>query len=284
VSARLRSGYGAWEALTSAFAECDRVGKPLCPQAGHIGTEWNRLTAKLRQGPVHAGRQRITYADVIGNILGGLYDARYYPDILRFIHQVYRQVFTSQPNAAQAAGEAWADLQRDAAASGGSPPRYGSVIGRAPAVQPARDRLSPQFQGVLCSDSVNPRHESAAVPSAHFASHQGPGFGALWSWLSSVCVDWPGSSADAFRGPWRTVTSNPLLITGNVHDPATPISGARAANKLFEGSRLITVNTWGHGALGHSRCATAKWDRYWVSGRLPASGLVCRPNAHLFHH
>jgi hypothetical protein len=67
-----------------------------------------------------------------------------------------------------------------------------------------------------------------------------------------------------------------------VHDPATPISGARAVNKLFPGSRLITVDTWGHGALGHSRCALAKWDRYFVTLRLPASGLVCQPNAPLF--
>ena len=30
-SERLRSGYGAWQSLTAAFAECDRVGRRRCP-------------------------------------------------------------------------------------------------------------------------------------------------------------------------------------------------------------------------------------------------------------
>lgn len=71
VSARLDSGYGAWEALTSALAECDRVGHRACPQAGHIAREWERVVAKLRTGAVRANGQRITYANVIATLLGG---------------------------------------------------------------------------------------------------------------------------------------------------------------------------------------------------------------------
>jgi hypothetical protein len=168
-------------------------------------------------------------------------------------------------------------LQGVVAQSGGAVPRYQQAAGVA-----RRDVLRPTFEGVLCSDSVNPSKEESAIKSARFANSQGPWFGSVWSWTSSVCVSWPGSSADAFRGPWRHRTSAPLLITGNLHDPATPISGARAVNKLFRGSVLMTVNLWGHGALGGSECAVRKWDAYLVSGRLPAPGLVCQPNAPLF--
>lgn len=275
VSARLRSGYGAWEALTSAFSECDRVGVHRCKYAGRIGAEWNKLIAKLHDGAVRVGRQRVTYADVYGNILGGLYDARAYPSILDAIHQLYQEIFAPSPRQTALTAQAWARLQQEAKQS--VPPRYGPAGSSI-----AGDDISPQFEGVLCSDSVNPRSEHAAIPSAHFANQQGPGFGALWSWASSVCPNWPGSSADAFQGPWRTRTAHPIVITGNLHDPATPISGARAVNKLFAGSRLITVNLWGHGALGHSLCATTKWDAYFVSGRLPAPGLVCQADHSLF--
>jgi hypothetical protein len=83
-------------------------------------------------------------------------------------------------------------------------------------------------------------------------------------------------------GPWRTATAQPLLIIGNFHDPATPISGARVANTLFDGSRMISLNTWGHGALGQSDCVTLRMQRYLVSGALPPNGLVCQPDRQLF--
>lgn len=282
VTARLHSGYGSWEALTSAFAECDRVGPRACPQAGRIGYEYNRVVAKLRTGAVHAGGSRITYANVIGTLLGGLYDARNYPAIMSFVHDLYGLIFSPSPLAEAATARSWANLKRAVAESRGIPPRYLSHGSSAVVVQTARERISPQFHAVACSDSVNPDDPSRSIASARFANREGPGFGALWSWASSVCVNWPGSSADAFRGPWRTNTAHPILITGNTHDPATPISGARAVNKLFPGSVMFTVDTWGHGALGHSQCAKTKWDAYLVSGRLPANGLVCQPNSPLF--
>lgn len=281
VSARLHSGYGAWEALTTALAECDRAGHRDCAQAGHIAHEWERVVAKLRKGAVRAGGQRITYANVIGNVLGGLYDARFYPDIMQFIHDLYELIYAPRPGATQAAAQSWLELKRVVAASGRTDPRY-AAAGAALASAVPGERIVPEFQGVLCSDSVNPDEEFRAITSARYANRQGPGFGALWAWASSVCINWPGSGADAYRGPWRTKTAHPLLITGNLHDPATPISGARAVNKLFPGSVMITVDTWGHGALGQSRCATSKWDAYFVSGKLPAPGLVCQPNHPLF--
>lgn len=287
VSARLGSGYGAWEALESALAECDRAGRRDCAQAGDIAREWERLVGKLRTGAVRVNGERITYADVIGTLLGGLYDASNYPQIMQFIDDLYQLVFAPAPGAADAAAASWQALEQVVADSGATEPRYAAAAatlttGSTALAAVPGERIFPEFQGVLCSDSLNPDDESRAITSARYANRRGPGFGALWAWASSVCINWPGSGADAYRGPWRTQTAHPILITGNLHDPATPISGARAVNKLFNGSVLMTVNTWGHGALGHSRCATAKWDTYFVSGRLPAPGLVCQPDSPLF--
>ena len=283
VSARLRSGYGAWEALTSAFAECDRVGSGACPGAGHIGQEWTRVIDTLAKGPVQVQGQRLTYANLIGELLGALYDAGSYPEIMSTIHQLYVAIVKPGVPSDLAAGQAWRRSRRPWRAPDGRVPRFGPTAPEFGTSEVAsRDRVSPQFQGVLCSDSVNPADESAATSSARYADQQGPWFGDDWAWASSMCINWPGSSSDAFRGPWRTTTANPILITGNEHDPATPISGARAVNRLFTGSRMITVSMWGHGAIGHSTCVTQKWDAYLVSGRLPANGSVCKPDAPLF--
>jgi pimeloyl-ACP methyl ester carboxylesterase len=282
LSARLHSGYGAWEALNSALDECDRVGPRYCTYAGHIGEEWTKVITTLHAGAIHYQGGRITYADTLGTILGGLYDEDVYSDILDYIHQIYQLISSPSTQTRAAAAAAWIRLQHAVEQSGRTVPRYQAGLPTTAGAALAGDRLSPGFQGVACSDSVNPSDKTAAIPSARFANREGPGFGAVWSWATSTCTSWPGSGADAFRGPWRTTTANPIVVTGNLHDPATPISGARAVNKLFPGSRLITVDTWGHGALGQSSCALSKWDRYFVTLRLPASGLVCQPNKPLF--
>ncbi|WP_436494119.1 alpha/beta hydrolase [Actinokineospora sp. HUAS TT18] len=140
----------------------------------------------------------------------------------------------------------------------------------------------PAFEGVACADGANPNDPDASVRSAAHAEANGPGFGELWSWATSPCVNWPGSSKSAYRGPWKTRTSTPLLIVGNLHDPATPISGARALNGLMGGSRLLTLDGWGHGALGASTCVTTKYAAYFVNQKLPAPGSVCQTDAPLF--
>jgi len=280
VSARLDSGYGAWEALQSGLAECDRVGPRLCEYAGSIDNEWDTVVATLHAGARKFQGQRLTYANLHAIILGPLYSASNYPAILDFIDAVYDAIKAPGPRHSAAAAAAIENLKRISAAAGPTPryaPAFTSAHGLA-----AADQYRPTFEGVTCSDSVNPADPAAAIPSAHLANRKGPGFGALWSWFTSLCTGWPGSGADAFRGPWRHDTAHPILLTGNLHDPATPISGARAVNKLFPESRLMTLATWGHGAIGESRCVVAKWDRYYVTGRLPASGLVCQPDRPLF--
>jgi hypothetical protein len=142
--------------------------------------------------------------------------------------------------------------------------------------------VRPSFEGVACSDSVNPTDPNAWVHAGAVADRQGPWFGRAWTWASGPCATWPASKDDAYLGPWRTTTSAPLMIIGNFHDPATPISGARIANTLFEGSHLLSLDTWGHGAIGESACVTARMQRYLVHGVLPPNGMVCQPDKQLF--
>jgi pimeloyl-ACP methyl ester carboxylesterase len=277
VTARLSSGVGSWEALTSAFAECDRVGVKRCPEAGKITAEWTKVVTTLQAHPVVRAGTRYTYAMVVDEICRGLNSQGLYPSILALVHHLSRAISNPGKRSGASLGRAWAELVLGVKRSGITDPVYGGSP-----TQEGTTTVSPQFHGVMCSDSVNPTDESAAVRSARFSNRRGLWFGPDWSWRSSVCINWPGSGADAFRGPWHTSTANPILVTGNLHDPTTPISGARAMNRLMKGSVLMTVNLWGHGALSHSACATRRWDAYLVSKALPHDGLVCSPDEPLF--
>jgi pimeloyl-ACP methyl ester carboxylesterase len=284
-STRLRSGVGAWEALTSAFAECDRVGKTRCRFAGRIADEWRALIQRLRRGRIHLrGGGSINYSGLVEGALGSLYDRRSVRFLFHAVDNLYRMaVQPGRPAAGK--GSVLHDLRRLADRAPDNPYAptavSGAAAGRGGDAARARP-IFPSFEGISCADSVNPIDPTAWVRAGAIADRQGPWFGRAWTWASGSCAHWPGSKDDAFTGPWRTATAQPLLVIGNFHDPATPISGARTVNTLFEGSRMISLNTWGHGAIGHSACVTERIQRYLVHLGLPPNGLVCQPNKQLF--
>jgi len=275
-STRLGSGLGAAETMRSALQECNRVGSRRCALAPNAQGKWNRMVSRLREGPVRLTEGgQVSFADVFGGVLGALYDRRAYPFIMRQLHQLHRDMFGGGQGA-RTGHDPVAALQE--LAERVRPDRGGpwGFASRA-------NTVSPGFEGVACSDTVNPRNPSVWEDAAAFDDRRGgSGFGRLWTWASSVCAGWPGSSADAFRGPWQLDTSTPVLVVGNAHDPATPITGAVALHELFGNSRLVTLNSWGHGALGESACVTALFDDYLSTQSVPASNVRCRPDQVLF--
>ncbi|MGY1823138.1 alpha/beta hydrolase [Geodermatophilus sp. SYSU D00079] len=88
---------------------------------------------------------------------------------------------------------------------------------------------------------------------------------------------WPVSDADAFAGPFvADPSAPPVLVVGNTHDPATPLSGAVALTEQLGNARLLTMDGDGHGAYGaNSSCINSATDSYLIAGVLPAEGTVC---------
>jgi pimeloyl-ACP methyl ester carboxylesterase len=69
----------------------------------------------------------------------------------------------------------------------------------------------------------------------------------------------------------------PLVMIGNVHDPATVYEWNRTAADQ-SGARLITYEGWGHTAYGNggpSACVNAAVDRYLIDLEPPEPGLRC---------
>ena len=85
---------------------------------------------------------------------------------------------------------------------------------------------SESFPGVACADSDNPHTYAAWSAAADAADAQFGTFGRIWTWASSICAAWPNGDADRYIGPWNHNTSNPVLVIGNLFDPATRYQGA----------------------------------------------------------
>ena len=98
----------------------------------------------------------------------------------------------------------------------------------------------------------------------------------MWTWESKACADWPARDGDRYAGPFNRRTSAPLLVVGNLRDPATPYSGARALTRMMPRARLLTVAVTGHTSLGKTQCSARISERYLLTGALPRVGTVCQ--------
>ena len=75
--------------------------------------------------------------------------------------------------------------------------------------------------------------------------------------------------------PLRVHGAPPLVMIGNVHDPATVYEWSLAASRQ-SGARLLTYEGWGHTVYGgQSPCVNTAVDDYLINLRPPRWGLRC---------
>lgn len=262
-SSRLGSDLGASASLGQFFALCEEAGPDTCALAaqGDPRTVYEATLAKLRRdGPVEVdfggGPEPISYQDVVGASLGTFYSPYGWADLawgVSLIAGAVGVVPAAVPSPAPAAA---------AGARG--------LLARQPMPQTFEG-----FEGVACSDSVNPSSREAWWDAGRARDARAPYFGSAWTWASAGCATWPGVADDRYTGPWTARTSAPVLVVGNAYDPATPYAGAQTVARLLPASRLLTVLGWGHTSLGSSTCATSVVGQYLLSGLLPAAGTQC---------
>lgn len=134
------------------------------------------------------------------------------------------------------------------------------------------------FATVACSDSVEPRRQSAWRSAADAADARVPYFGRQLVWNGIACPsdEWRAHDEDRYLGPFDRRTRSTILVVGNYWDPQTSYRyGAVAAARTLGNARLLSSDSWGHTAYGTSTCMTRATDAYLIHGRLPATGTVC---------
>lgn len=262
-STRLRSDAGALATLNEFFRLCDAGGEEHCAFAPDSAARYAALAQKLLDdGPVDVtfpdgSVAHVTYANLVGATLGPMYDSSSWEEFageLAFVEGKVLGTFSAPRTAAHLEPAGW----RPAYIARRGFPRYSNA---------------PEgFPGVACSDTDNP--DSYSVWSTQ-ANAQPGYFAPLWTWITSVCAKWTGADADRYTGPFNHTTASPVLVVGNLFDPATRYEGAVTAHNLLPNSALLTVHGWGHTSLFLSQCADAAIARYLVDVVTPAPGTVC---------
>lgn len=261
---RLGSADGSTAGLKQFFAACDAAGRD-CALSGRAEARFDALARALADKPATirdpetGERFPFTYADLVAVTLGALYSELAWKSFAEFVAVV------EAARAPAALGKSLLRLRSDLGLDDGGEHPGG--------IETDYQNFLEALPGVTCTDSENPDAPEAWSKAARAA----PGyFGAIWTWFSSVCSAWPFEDDDRYVGPWSARTAAPVLLVGNLGDPATPYTNAQRVAGLLPSSRLLTYQGGGHTAVGGlSSCIDAAVIDYLLTVRLPAAGTSC---------
>jgi pimeloyl-ACP methyl ester carboxylesterase len=129
---------------------------------------------------------------------------------------------------------------------------------------------------VNCLDRPWPTSLSAWRAAAASASKAAPLFGAPLVWGSLACAYWPVPSHPAAASALRAAGAAPILVVGDLRDPATPYRWAQALAGDLSSAVLLGWRGEGHTSyMEGSSCVDSHVDAYLISLRLPRTGTIC---------
>ncbi|KAF2666509.1 alpha/beta-hydrolase [Microthyrium microscopicum] len=78
-------------------------------------------------------------------------------------------------------------------------------------------------------------------------------------------------------------TVHPLLILSTTYDPVCPLVSAHAANRAFEGSKIVELKSYGHCTVSMpSECVAKHVRKFLYNGTLPDSHTTCEVDGAYF--
>jgi len=258
-STRLRSDVGALDALNEFFRLCDTY--PVnCAFAPGAEARFAALAASLRLEPIVVILPDGTvftflYQDLISNALSAMYYSGSWPSFAEFLLSI--ESLAPAATLGENLEAFWTDV--------------GFITKRG---FPHYPNYLEGFPGVACADSDNPTSYAAWWDAAQASEADYGYFGPLWTYVSSICAQWPGLHGDRYTGPFTNWTANPVLVAGMKHDPATRYQGAVTVHDLLPNSGLLTVEGWAHCTLMMSTEADAAVGAYLVDPTQLPDGTV----------
>jgi pimeloyl-ACP methyl ester carboxylesterase len=260
---RLRSAEGAQATLEEFFRLCDAGGPSTCPFSPNAADRYAALADRLKAQPIQIPMPdgsvlEVNYSNFILTTLIALYDPLAFSDLAEVLAGL-----ESLADPVALGIRLNALLARPSLITKRGLPRYRNLVEATP--------------GVACSDSDNPDSYDTWFQDGLAADAQFGYFGSIWSWVWSLCAEWPGADTGRYVGPFETGTAHPVLVVGEEFDPATRYEGAVTVATLLANSALLKIHGWGHSLYvsSVSTCANEVAGRYLVDLTLPALGTTC---------
>ncbi|NYD48180.1 pimeloyl-ACP methyl ester carboxylesterase [Actinomadura luteofluorescens] len=274
---RLRSADGAYKALREILVRCGKAGRKKCQFAayGDPVKNFDVLAKRLKAKPADIEGEMVTYADLVGGVLGALYDPSGYEVVDAMATDLWQA--TSPASSSAQAAKARKALAARIAERRAEVRRQKEAAEKVTAKDFPYDNSLEAFSGVTCTDGLHPKKAGSWPALTAASDRRAPYFGRAWGWGSVQCARdaWKVRDEDAYTGPFNRRTNAPVLFVGDYYDPATNYNDAVSSSKLLPNSRLLSSNSWGHTAYGTSACVTKAVDGYLVGGKLPPAGKVC---------
>lgn len=261
----LGSHLGSKATMEQFFVQCVEAGPDACALAaqGDPADIVEKLLSIARTEPIRTEQEgfvmEFTYQTLTSFLTGTMYSPQTWGFSAEMLSELAAATGIASPVAAPAEPPAEPPASQ-LQAMAGAPMRQ--LVEGAP--------------GVLCVDREHPDDRDLWWQAGRAADRQAAPFGLQWASVDAPCATWPAEDTDRYTGPWGTKTAKPVLLMNTTFDPATPYPGAQAAMRTLPGSRLVTVEGWGHTTAFQSRCADAIRDRYLLSGTVPTpANSVC---------
>ncbi|GAA3193732.1 alpha/beta hydrolase [Actinocorallia longicatena] len=137
--------------------------------------------------------------------------------------------------------------------------------------------MNAALQAISCADTTERpgvQDVEEALPRFEEAS---PVFGKTIAWGMLSCSGWPTEGDDAGRAATAPTSATPIVVIGNINDPATPYANAPKLTKALGNARLVTLDGQGHGAYNTGNtCVQGIVNAYFNEGTVPANGVTCK--------
>jgi pimeloyl-ACP methyl ester carboxylesterase len=232
------------EAAFDAFAaDCVRRA---CELGGDPEQALTTLLEQLRDNPL-PGEVRITAGSALHAVVTALSDKAKWPALSRAL----------------------------AAAGGGEPSLLADLL--APVVL-GSEVQAPTMDAALvigCNDTETRLTPEQITTTAGEWNSLYPLFGGLTAQRLANCGPWTRPDA-----PLDTPTARgapPILVIGTASDAVTPLEGTERGARQLSSGVFISWQGGGHGALGHSPCATNAMAAFMKDAAIPQDGTVCPP-------
>ncbi len=272
-------------ALAEFLKRCQTAGAPRCAFGdGDTRTKFDAVRDHLRTNPVTLpdGTQ-VTLSSFTSQVANALYaQSRQAPlaKSLQALHQVI-----NAPAAAAAQSLAAAPAAVDPAAVEDAKALAKTVPNALREALPETPYSSDDsYYGVNCQDKPYPSNPWTLANLAKPWEKESPTFGRYQAFDGPTCASWPAPARDAerFTGPWNRKTANPVMVIGNLYDPATNYTFSQRMQRQLGNAVLVSVDVVEHCAVGRSKELGKLVTDYLVNQKAPAPGQLLKPDAEAF--
>ncbi|KAJ1300403.1 hypothetical protein OPQ81_005222 [Rhizoctonia solani] len=279
------SSVNSSDATFNAFASsCVTAGPSKCAiaqQGSSVDSVRNWVFNLIELAYNHTmatGGTIITSGQLRALLWTGMYQPRQWPDLAQNLSQI-SIALSNRANATSA-------LKARSLAPHENYPTPFMRRDNANSSDPATDYA---YQAITCADAVDAGNsttkqgfETVVDLTDNYSRMFAPFIG--WYAGGMYCHHWPVRAVERFTGPFNHVLKNKIMVIGNLADPITPFTSAKAvADALGDSAVLLKHNGYGHTSLYmHSNCTVAATSKYFMTGELPPKGTVCETDEKLF--